>query len=299
MKKLFKKILIANRGEIAVRIIRACKELDIQSVSIYSDVDKDSLHVKLADEAICVGPASPGKSYLNIPSIIAACEVTGADIKEVGLAIGTDKRIGPLFLNAGPGFGGSCFKKDILNLTYICDHYGLSEVSNYWQKVIDINNWQNKRISELLVEKLFGTISGKKIGILGFAFKANTNDIRESPAINICKELILEGCTLSIYDPKVNINQIKSVLGANNIQNSSDSNIKQVNWEFVQNVEESAYGSDALVIVTEWDEFKNLNWQNIANLMRRPSWVFDTRSITDVKLVQSFGINVWRVGLGN
>ena len=280
---------------------------DEESISILEDIylnwiEKEKIiktNLWSSELSKLVANAFLAQRISSINSISSLCEVTGADIKEVGLAIGTDKRIGPFFLNAGPGFGGSCFKKDILNLTYICDHYGLSEVSNYWQKVIDINNWQNKRISELLVEKLFGTISGKKIGILGFAFKANTNDIRESPAINICKELILEGCTLSIYDPKVNINQIKSVLGANNIQNSSDSNIKQVNWEFVQNVEESAYGSDALVIVTEWDEFKNLNWQNIANLMRRPSWVFDTRSITDVKLVQSFGINVWRVGLGN
>ena len=280
---------------------------DEESISILEDIylnwiEKEKIiktNLWSSELSKLVANAFLAQRISSINSISSLCEVTGADIKEVGLAIGTDKRIGPLFLNAGPGFGGSCFKKDILNLTYICDHYGLSEVSNYWQKVIDINNWQNKRISELLVEKLFGTISGKKIGILGFAFKANTNDIRESPAINICKELILEGCTLSIYDPKVNINQIKSVLGANNIQNSTDSNIKQVNWEFVQNVEESAYGSDALVIVTEWDEFKNLNWQNIANLMRRPSWVFDTRSITDVKLLQSFGINVWRVGLGN
>ncbi len=236
----------------------------------------------------------------SINSISSLCEATGADIKDVSCAIGTDKRIGKFFLNSGPGFGGSCFKKDILNLTYICDYYGLHEVSSYWQKVIDINNWQNKRISELVVEKLFGTITGKKIAILGFAFKSNTNDIRESPAINICKELILEGCTLSIYDPKVSFEQIEEVLGPSNL-NSANSEISlyEGNWENAKTVFDAANGSDAIVIVTEWDEFKNLEWQKLAKLLRKPSWVFDTRSVIDVEFVKSQGINVWRVGLGS
>ena len=114
------------------------------------------------------------------------------------------------FLNAGPGFGGSCFKKDILNLVYICHHYGLNEVGSYWQKVIEINVWQQKRISSLIVEKLFGTLSGKKISVLGFSFKANTNDTRESPSIKICKELLEEGANIAIYDPRVSKKQIAS-----------------------------------------------------------------------------------------
>ena len=139
----------------------------------------------------------------SINSVSAICEETGADVQEVALAVGSDKRIGNHFLNAGPGFGGSCFKKDILNLVYICNHYGLNEVASYWEKVIDINVWQQKRISSLIVEKLFGTLSGKKISILGFSFKANTNDTRESPSIKICKELLEEGANLAIYDPRV------------------------------------------------------------------------------------------------
>ena len=148
----------------------------------------------------------------SINSISALCEATGADINHVALAVGSDKRLGKYFLNSGPGFGGSCFKKDILNLVYICNHYGLKEVANYWQTVININIWQQKRISDTIVQKLFGTVSGKKIAILGFAFKANTNDTRESPSINICKDLIEEGATLHIYDPKVEYENPKDLI---------------------------------------------------------------------------------------
>ena len=123
----------------------------------------------------------------SINSISALCEATGANINEVSKAIGLDSRIGNKFLNSGPGFGGSCFQKDILNLIYLCNFYGLEEVANYWKGVIDINSWTQNRISKVIVQKLFGSVSGKKIAILGFAFKANTNDTRESPAINICK----------------------------------------------------------------------------------------------------------------
>ena len=144
----------------------------------------------------------------SINSISAVCEETGADIKQVNLAIGTDNRIGKDFLVPGPGFGGSCFEKDILNLVYLCEYYKLNEVAKYWQGVIEINNWQKSRIAKLIVNNLFGNVSGKKITILGFAFKANTNDTRKSPAITICKDLIEEGAFLSIYDPKVTKKQL-------------------------------------------------------------------------------------------
>ena len=235
----------------------------------------------------------------SINSISALCECTGADVNQVSLAVGTDSRIGEFFLNPGPGFGGSCFKKDILNLTYICDYYGLHEVSTYWQKVVDINNWQNKRISELIVEKLFGTITGKKICVLGFSFKANTNDIRESPAINICKELMLEGCNLSIYDPKVSMEQVKSVLGEINNNSLSLNNLDdEGSWDFSDSIYEAANGSDALLITTEWEEFYNIDWNYLSKKVRRPAWVFDTRSVVDINYLESLGINVWRVGLG-
>ena len=192
----------------------------------------------------------------SINSVSALCETTGADIRDVSLAIGTDKRIGKYFLNAGPGFGGSCFKKDILNLVYICNHYGLYEVSSYWEKVIDINQWQQKRISSLIVDKLFGTLFNKKISILGFSFKADTNDTRESPAINICSDLIEEGANLHIFDPKVSEEKIN-----NDLKNKTNS--KKIDWIVANSIEECINNSHAIVIITEWNEFTNLDWNQI------------------------------------
>ena len=162
----------------------------------------------------------------SINSISALCEATQSNINNVAKAVGMDKRIGPFFLEASPGFGGSCFKKDISNLIYICNHYGLDEVASYWEQVILINKWQQKRISKIIVEKLFGNLSEKKISILGFAFKSNTNDTRESPAISICKDLLEEGCFLSIYDPKVKKEQIDRELKLINTLESDFDNEK-------------------------------------------------------------------------
>ena len=144
----------------------------------------------------------------SINSIAAFCEASGADVREVARAIGTDSRIGPKFLNAGPGFGGSCFQKDILNLVYLCRHFGLPEVADYWESVVALNTWQQHRIARLVVQKLFGTVTGKRLAILGFAFKADTNDTREAPAIRICRDLLEEGARLVIHDPKVVVNQM-------------------------------------------------------------------------------------------
>ena len=148
----------------------------------------------------------------SINSISAICESSGADVKEVAKAVGSDSRIGNKFLNPGPGFGGSCFKKDILNLVYLCKHFGLEEVGNYWEEVIKINSWQQERIYKIIVAKLYGNLVDKKITILGFSFKANTNDIRESPSIKLCRNLLLEGANLSIHDPRVNSKQIEKEL---------------------------------------------------------------------------------------
>ena len=232
----------------------------------------------------------------SINSISALCERTGANVKDVSLAIGAYRRIGKEFLNAGPGFGGSCFKKDILNLVYIYDYYGLHLEAKYWEKVVEINDWQKKRISNLIIEKLFGTVSGEKIAILGFSFKANTNDTRESPAISICKELINEGGNLSIYDPKVSQNQIKVALNLPSRNTSFDE--IEGNWDFADSISEASSSSDAIVIITEWDEFKQLNWKEIKSKMRSPAWIFDTRSIINNKEAQKFGLKVWSVGQG-
>ncbi len=230
----------------------------------------------------------------SINSISALCEATGADIREVSRAIGSDSRIGSKFLDSGPGFGGSCFKKDILNLVYLCEHFGLREVADFWNSVVTLNNWHQHRISRLITKKLFGTLSNKKIGILGFAFKANTNDTRESAAIRICKDLLAEGAILYIHDPKVEPDQIlKDLSNKGNINTLKDKTLF-----FANQIEEAAEGSDAILILTEWNEYANINWNNISKLMRLPAWIFDSRSILDPNAVKAAGLNFWRIGDG-
>ena len=230
----------------------------------------------------------------SINSIGAICEKTGADIKEVAKAIGSDKRIGKKFIDVGPGFGGSCFKKDIMSLVYLCHFYRLDEVAKYWENVLIINNWQQERISQLIIEKLFGTIENKKIAILGFAFKANTNDIRESPAIKVCKDLLLEGAYLSVYDPKVEEDKIFEEFNKlDKVRPQTQSNDL---WDQVNSVEKALSGADAAVILTEWDEFKRLNWEKLSSLMRKPAWIFDTRNILDTSKLNFNNINIWMNG---
>ena len=230
----------------------------------------------------------------SINTISALCESTGAHIKDVALAVGMDRRIGKDFLNSGPGFGGSCFKKDISNLVYISNHYGLSEVAEYWQKVLTINSWQQKRFVELIVKKMFGTISSKKIAILGFSFKSNTNDTRESPAIFICEKLLEEGAFLKIYDPKVSEEQIDKDLGRK--IEFKDKSRENKNWSFSNSLYETFKDTDAGIFMTEWEEFQNLNWSKISPQMRKPAWIFDTRSILKIEEVKENGINIWQVG---
>ncbi len=238
----------------------------------------------------------------SINSISAICEVTGADVREVSRAIGKDSRIGSKFLDSGPGFGGSCFKKDILNLVYLAEYYGLVEVAQFWESVVYFNNWHQRRISQIVVKKMFGTISQKKIIILGFAFKANTNDTRESAAINICKDLIDEGAHLIIYDPKVSSNQIEKDLEICPSKELDEENKNHFNkrvgqWSFSTNLDifENAH---AVLILTEWEEFKNINWVKLAKKMVLPAWVFDARSIIDPEEVKKAGLNFWRLGDG-
>ena len=234
----------------------------------------------------------------SINSISALCEKTGADIKEVSKAVGMDYRIGKHFLKSGPGFGGSCFKKDILNLVYICKLYDLNEVANYWKEVLKINNWQQNRLTNIIVKKLFGTLINKKIGILGFAFKANTNDTRESPAINICSNLLLEGAKLSIYDPKVKFQEISNSL--KELKNAKNDSFKiEENIFMASSFEQLANDSDAIVILTEWDQFKKIEWSKISKLMRKPSWIFDCRDIIDINDFKESDLNIWKLGFGS
>ena len=231
----------------------------------------------------------------SINSIAEICEVTSANINEVSKAIGMDSRIGNKFLSSGPGFGGSCFTKDILNLIYLCDFYGLDRVAEYWEQVLKINIWTRNRISKTIVEKLFGTLTDKKLVILGFSFKANTNDTRDSSAIQICKNLLEEGAKLEIYDPKVKKEQIQNELNKKNL-NNSQSNSGEGAWEYSDSIYQSAINSDALIILTEWEEFKNIDWVKISSNMRKPAWLFDTRNVANHDMAKTCGLSVWQLG---
>ena len=241
----------------------------------------------------------------SINSIAALCEATGADVREVGRAIGTDSRIGPKFLNAGPGFGGSCFQKDILNLVYLCRHFGLPEVADYWESVVNLNTWQQHRIARIVVQKLFGTVTGKRLAILGFAFKADTNDTREAPAIRIARDLLEEGAQLAIHDPKVEPEQIERDL---NLPASEAPDAEagpsraalsgEGTWWSNAEVADAVAGADAVLILTEWKHYRQLNWDQLAPLMRKPSWLFDARAVVDPAAVAASGLKLWRVGDG-
>jgi len=228
----------------------------------------------------------------SINAIGALCEATGADVHEVAHAIGTDSRIGPKFLKAGPGFGGSCFQKDILNLVYLCGHYGLQEVAAYWQAVVELNGWQQHRLARLVVQRLFGTVTGKRIAVFGFAFKADTNDTREAPAIRICQDLLEEGAQLAIYDPKVSSAQMTDDLGQ-----PPQAQGEGV-WRAAETPEEAVRQADAVVILTEWASFASLDWSMLVPQMRHPAWLFDTRSVADLAAARAAGLQVWRVGMG-
>ena len=192
-------------------------------------------------------------------------------MREVARAIGADSHIGGTFLQAGPGFGGSCFQKDILNLVVLCRHDGLHEVAATWVQVVTLNTWQQHRIARLVVNRLFVTVTGKRIGVLGFAFKAHTNDTRESPAIRICRDLLEEGAVLAVVDPKVSERQIAADLGM--APGSGEGS-----WHLVADANQAASGADALLLLTEWPQFASLDWAALAPLMRHPAWLFDARA---------------------
>ena len=239
----------------------------------------------------------------SINSIGALCEATGADVREVAKAIGFDSRIGSKFLDAGPGFGGSCFKKDILNLVYLSEYFGLKVVADFWNSVVTLNSWHQHRISRLITKKLFGTLSGKKIVVLGFAFKSNTNDTRESAAIQICKNLIEEGAALFIHDPKVSEEQISRDLNLKPFSLGDEKNKATLEnlggyWETINSLENAFTEADAVLVLTEWSEYKKIDWENVSLQMRKPSWLFDSRSVIDPAELDNTDINFWRIGDG-
>jgi len=224
----------------------------------------------------------------SINSISALCEATGADVDEVANAIGRDSRIGPRFLKASVGFGGSCFQKDILNLVYLCEHFGLPEVAAYWEGVVKMNDWQKHRFTARIVRALYNSVADKKIAVLGFAFKKDTNDTRESAAIAVCRDLIAEQARVAVYDPKVPADEIRrNVLG----EDADNPRLKVAASAY-----KAAEGAHALAIATEWDEFRTLDFARIHESMSKPAFVFDGRNILDLPKLRKLGFRASGIG---
>jgi UDPglucose 6-dehydrogenase len=220
----------------------------------------------------------------SINAISSLCEKTDADIAEVAKAVGMDNRIGPKFLNASVGFGGSCFKKDILNLVYLCRHYGLNEVADYWEGVVKINEYQKERFIRNMVTAMFNTLADKKICLYGFAFKANTGDTRESPAIFIARRLLEEKAEVIITDPRALKNARADLAGING------------RVSFVEDPYKAAEGCHTIAVLTEWDLFRNLDYQKIFDRMIKPASIFDGRNILDHRRCFEIGFNVFPTG---
>jgi len=229
----------------------------------------------------------------SINAMSELCEKTGADVNEVAKAIGMDSRIGSKFLKASVGFGGSCFQKDILNLVYIAKSYGLTEVADYWEQVIIMNDHQKRRFSSNIVKTLYNTVSDKKIAFLGWAFKKDTNDTRESAAIYVANDLINEQALIAVYDPKVLRNKILSDLDTLETR-SSDANASNI-LSF-DNPYDACKDAHAIAILTEWDEFAEYDWQRIFDSMKRPSFIFDGRNILCGPKLESIGFHYQPIG---
>ncbi len=219
----------------------------------------------------------------SINSISALCEKTEADVEEVAYAIGTDGRIGPKFLKSSVGFGGSCFQKDILNLVYICRSYGLTEVADYWESVVRINQWQQRRFVRNMLAVMFNTVAGKRIALLGFAFKADTGDTRESPAISVASGLLEERAHLVISDPKALAQARVDLAGAEHVS-------------FEPDPYKAAEGAHAVAILTEWKQYKDLDYVRIFESMHQPAFIFDGRNILDHQKLFEIGFNVFAIG---
>jgi len=262
-----------------------------QLVNVYAQwIDRDKIittNLWSSELSKLTANAFLAQRISSINAISALCEATGADVDEVANAIGTDSRIGPKFLKSSVGFGGSCFQKDILNLSYLCQHFGLPEVADYWNQVVQMNDHQKNRFVQRIMEAMFNTVSGKKIAILGFAFKKDTNDARESPAISICQKLLEECAHLKIYDPQVNKLSILNSLGIK----ESDERVQIYN-----NAEQATNETHAIVLLTEWDEFRELDFKNIFSQMQKPAYFFDGRNHIDPTIIKEAGFRLFRIG---
>ena len=229
----------------------------------------------------------------SINAMSELCEKTGANVNEVAKAIGMDSRIGPKFLKASVGFGGSCFQKDILNLVYIAKSYGLHQVADYWEQVIIMNDHQKRRFSNTIVRTLYNTVSDKKIAFLGWAFKKDTNDTRESAAIYVADDLINEHANIAVYDPKVSSKKIMDDLNYLETRSVKDNNN---NVKSYTDPYEACQDAHAIAVLTEWDEFKTYDWQRIYDSMKKPAFIFDGRNLLNAKELETIGFVYQGVG---
>ncbi len=263
----------SKTGKAAIRVIFDIYNKWVDSDKILTTNSWSSELSKLASNAFLAQRIS------SINSLSSLCDVSGANIKEVAKAVGADSRIGDKFINASVGFGGSCFKKDILNLVYLCKHYGLDEVSEYWNQVLKINSFQKLRFSQRIIDEFNGNLQSKNITILGWAFKKNTNDSRESATIDIANTLLKKGCKIKIYDPMVSEQTIYRDLKDTNKIEDYKNLIERV--EIFNNSYDASSNSDCIAILTEWDEFKSIDWNKIKKLMRGPLILADGRNIIE------------------
>lgn len=231
----------------------------------------------------------------SINAMSELCEKTEADVDEVARAIGMDSRIGPKFLKASVGFGGSCFQKDILNLVYISQSLGLQEVADYWEQVIILNDHQKRRFAKNIVSSLYNTVSGKKIALLGWAFKKDTNDTRESAAIYVTDYLLSEHAKIVVYDPKVSSEQVYADL---EYLGTHDPAFIQKQVQVVNSPEEACEHAHAIAIMTEWDEFTTYNWKEMYQIMMKPAFLFDGRTILNRQEMKEIGFEVYSIGKG-
>eukprot|EP00397_Hematodinium_sp_SG-2012_P027612 GEMP01029022.1.p1 GENE.GEMP01029022.1~~GEMP01029022.1.p1 ORF type:complete len:488 (+),score=86.39 GEMP01029022.1:59-1522(+) len=228
----------------------------------------------------------------SINSIAQLCEKTGANVAEVARSIGMDSRIGPKFLNASVGFGGSCFQKDILNLVYLCESFGLPEVAQYWQHVVDMNDLQKKTFAMKIIQSMFNTIAGKKIAVFGFAFKKDTGDVRETPAIDVLKLLMEDDAICHVYDPKVERADALAEFKAHGVD------VRDSHFVTAPSPREAVRDAHAIVVLTEWDEFLTYDYSELYMTMQKPAFIFDGRNLLNPDQLQAIGFEVHSVGRG-
>ena len=232
----------------------------------------------------------------SINSISAVCEKVGADVSEVSRAIGSDPRIGKQFLQASVGFGGSCFQKDVLDLVYLCEHYGLTEVADYWRHVVQMNDYQKERFARRVIHDMFDTVAGKHLAMLGYAFKKNTGDTRETAAAYVSKYLLQEQAHIVVYDPKTSETSMYMELEYTcGVSEATMPNLKR-DLVMVKDPLEAIRGAHAILVMTEWDEFKNYDYEEIYKIMKKPAFIFDGRNILDHKKLVSIGFQVYAIG---